>query len=95
MRVHGSSYRAEPPGTGRTEPDRSFTGPVRAFFWEKDPEPHRTGRFGAVRALTAWNRAVRLGSGLVWGEPSRTAHEKGGKVAQFDEDLVLFSWYLK
>ena len=54
----GLPYRAEPPGTGRTEPDRSLTDPVRACFSENDPEPHRTIRFGTVPAHTAQNRAV-------------------------------------
>ena len=93
--AHGLPYRAEPSGMGRTEPDRSLTDPVRAYFSKNDPESHRTARFGAVRAHTARNRTVWLGSGSVRDELNHTAHRKGRKVAQFDEDLVLFSWYLK
>ena len=37
-RKQGLLYRAEPPDTGRTEPDWSLTDPVRAYFLENDLE---------------------------------------------------------
>ena len=47
-----SPYRAEPPGTERTEPDRRPADPVRLVFSKNHTEPLDLIRFGSIPPIT-------------------------------------------